>query len=103
MNTITDLYNYYTALYREDRSDAVRTNYRYNFNKHILQYIGDRDISTVTFTEFQTLLNNMKGMSQTAIRSVVGDLKLIIRHSYIDGYICRDFAPYLASSQIHER
>jgi len=95
-HTLRTLYNYYTAVYR-NRNTEVEQNYKYNFEKYILQYFGDREISSITPSEIQLALNRMNGKSQTTIRSVVGDLKLIIRHSYIDGYICMDFSPYLAN------
>ena len=95
--TLRDLYRFYTEIYRTERSEAVKKNYRYNMEKHILKHIGDREIGTITLSEVQILLNQMKGMSQTSIRSVYNDLKLIFRHAYIDEYISRDMAPYLTS------
>lgn len=97
MKTLRQLYEYYTAIYRLERSEAVRTNYRYNMEKHLLRYVGDKDISKIMASELQIILNQMRGKSQTTIRSVVGDLRLVLRHAYIDEYICRDIAPLLSS------
>ena len=94
-NTLRDLYEFYTSVYRGDRSDQVRKNYGYNMEKYILRHIGDREISDITPTELQMLLNEMKGMAETPVRSVYGDLKLIISHAYMDGYICKDFSTVL--------
>ena len=100
MATLRDLYNFYLPVYRQDRSKAVEQNHRWLNEKHILRYIGDRDISTIRLTELQILVNEMKGMSETPVRSVVGDLRLVLRHAYIDEYISRDFAPLLQTPQI---
>lgn len=93
--TLNELYDLYMGIYRCERSDAVSQNYRWNMCKYILNYIGGKDISEITLSEVQMLLNNMRGKSATTIRSVYGDIKLIFRHAYIDEYICRDFAPLL--------
>jgi len=58
----------------------------------MLKFIGDKEISTITPTEIQMILNQMKGMSATPINSVYNDLRLVLRHAYMDGYICRDFS-----------
>lgn len=97
MEKIRDLYNFYISVYRTERSPAVRRNYGYNMEKYILRYIGDRRVSEVSPTEVQMLLNAMKGKSQTTIRSVVGDLKLVFRQAYMDGYIFKDISTYLTS------
>lgn len=93
--TLRELYEQYISVYREDRSEAVKKNYRYNFNKYILSVLGDRPISGITAAEVQKILNGMRGKSATTIRSVYGDLKLVFRHAYIDEYICRDISVYL--------
>ena len=95
METIRDLYNFYVSVYRKDRSDIVKRNYKYNMERYMLRYIGDKAIQDVSPTELQLLLNEMEGKSQTTIRSVFGDIRLIIRHAYMDGYISRDFERYL--------
>jgi integrase len=102
MPTIRELYNFYIPMYRDERSPRTQQNYQYNMEKYILRYIGEKDISAVKLSEIQILLNQMKGMAETPIRSVYGDLKLMLRHAYIDEYICRDFATLLHSPQ-HSR
>ena len=97
MDTFRELYYLYTGIYRADRSETVKRNYRYAMEKHFLSKIGDRKITDMTITEVQMILNEMSGMAQTTIRSVFNDLKLIYRHAYIDGILCRDMSPYLSS------
>lgn len=97
METLRDLYNFYVSVYRPERSPQVRKNYGYNMEKHILKYLGDREINKLSLTELQLVVNQMKGMSATSIRSVVSDLKLVLRHAYMDEYISRDLSMYLTS------
>lgn len=99
METLRDLYNFYIPLYRRNRSEAVKKNHKWLNEKYILRYIGDREVSTIKLSELQILVNEMSGMSQTPVRSVVGDLKLVLRHAYIDEYLSRDFSTYLTSPQ----
>ena len=87
-----DLYTFYTAVYRADRSTAVSTNYRYNMDRYILRYAGDNDVADLTQSMLQILLNDMRGRSQTTIRSVYNDLVLVLRHAYIDGHIDKDLS-----------
>ena len=95
MKTLNDLYDFYIPVYRTERSPTVMRNYRYNMERYMLQYIGDKIIQDITASEVQILLNKMRGLSQTTIRSVFNDLRLVFRQAYIDGYICRDFERYL--------
>lgn len=87
-----DLYTFYTAVYRADRSTAVSTNYRYNMDRYILRYAGESDVADLTQSMLQILLNDMRGKSQTTIRSVYNDLLLVLRHAYIDGHINKDLS-----------
>lgn len=89
---LRELYNYYMAVYRNERSQAVAKNYAYNMERYVLRYIGDKDINCITPSELQLLLNGMKGKSQTTTRSVYNDLVLMLRHAYMDGYTDRDMS-----------
>ena len=51
METIRDLYNFYVSVYRKDRSDIVKRNYKYNMERYMLKYIGDKAIQDVSPTE----------------------------------------------------
>ena len=97
MYTLRELYSVYVDIYRCERSNQVKINYGYNMEKHILRYLGDREIDKLSLTELQTVVNKMRGMSATTIRSVVSDLKLILRHAYMDEYLSRDLSTYLTS------
>ena len=91
MHSLRESYDFYTSVYRE-RSPECCSNYRYNFDRYILRHIGDRDVADLTPSLVQMLLNEMRGKSQTTIRSVYNDLCLVLRHAFIDGYTDRDLS-----------
>ena len=92
---LRSMYAYYTAIYRPDRSPQVVKNYRYNFEKYVLKYIGLDDIRTLLPSPINLLVGEMQGKSQTVINSVYNDLVMIFRNAYIDGIMEKDISKAL--------
>lgn len=87
---ITESYYYYTEVYRSERTEYTKKCADYYFERYVAPYIGSKDISKITPSELQVVLNKLKGKSKTAISIIYGDLMLIMRRAYIDGYLKRD-------------
>lgn len=91
-NSLRSLYEYYVELYRTERSDQVKKNYKYNMEKYVLRYIGMDDIKTLLPSVINVIVGDMAGKGQTTINSVYNDLVFIFRNAYMDGILDRDIS-----------
>jgi integrase len=87
---LRSLYEYYVDIYRAERSDQVKRNYKYNFEKYVLRFIGEEDIRTLLPSVVNVIVGDMTGKGQTTINSVYNDLVFIFRNAYMDGILDRD-------------
>ena len=87
---IKTLFYFYTRVYRQDRSAYTEKCSDWYFEKYIAPYLGSHKIGSVTPSEVQMVINRLKGKSRTAIALTYGDLMLVLKRAYVDGYTDKD-------------